>query len=134
MWANASVIPCRAQVNGSLSYSDKVPDGFYLIQGMDPFIWTLCNDVHDGGRVPSIESLKAVNPTDSAIEAVIVDKVTDYELRQLINMAVDVSRNRADSKEIATRLAGVVSAKMGSVIPLPSHSVHLLSVLCAHFR
>lgn len=96
-----------------MSYSDKVPDGFYLIQGMDPFIWTLCNDVHDGGRVPSIESLKAVNPTDSAIEVVIVDKVADYDLRQLISMAIDVSRNRADSKEIASRLAAVVSTKMG---------------------
>ncbi|CAN6278710.1 unnamed protein product [Urochloa humidicola] len=106
----------RFWVNGSLSYSDKVPDGFYLIQGMDPFIWTLCNDVHDGGRVPSIESLKAVNPTESSIEAVIVDKVADYELRQLISMAIDVSRNRADSKEIATRLAGAVSAKMGGSV------------------
>ncbi|CAL4969053.1 unnamed protein product [Urochloa decumbens] len=106
----------RFWVNGSLSYSDKVPDGFYLIQGMDPFIWTLCNDVHDGGRVPSIESLKAVNPTESAIEAVIVDKVADYELRQLISMAIDVSRNRADSKEIATLLAGAVSAKMGGSV------------------
>ncbi|KAK8462284.1 hypothetical protein SEVIR_1G181300v4 [Setaria viridis] len=83
---------------------------------MDPFIWTLCNDVHDGGRVPSIESLKAVNPTESAIEAVIVDKVADYELRQLISMAMDVSRNRADSKEIATRLAGFVSARMGGSV------------------
>ncbi|OEL14922.1 Serine/threonine-protein kinase CTR1 [Dichanthelium oligosanthes] len=107
----------RFWVNGSLSYSDKVPDGFYLIQGMDPFIWTLCNDVHDGGgRVPSIESLKAANPTDSAIEVVIIDKVADYDLRQLISMAIDVSRSRADSKEIATRLASVVSAKMGGPV------------------
>lgn len=106
----------RFWVNGSLSYSDKVPDGFYLIQGMDPFIWTLCNDVHDGGRVPSIESLKAVNPTESAIEVVVVDKVADYDLRQLISMAIDVSRNRAESKEIVTRLAGVVSTKMGGSV------------------
>ncbi|WVZ75199.1 hypothetical protein U9M48_023280 [Paspalum notatum var. saurae] len=83
---------------------------------MDPFIWTLCNDVHDGGRVPPIESLKAVNPTESAIEVVIVDKVADYDLRKLISMAIDVSRNRAESKEIATRLAGVVSAKMGGSV------------------
>ncbi|CAD6342472.1 unnamed protein product [Miscanthus lutarioriparius] len=116
----------RFWVNGSLSYSDKVPDGFYLIQGMDPFIWTLCNDVHDGGRVPSIESLKAVNPTDSAIEVVIVDKVADYDLRQLISMAIDVSRNRADSKEIATRLAAVVSTKMGgSVAATEEHELGL---------
>ncbi|RLM78867.1 serine/threonine-protein kinase CTR1-like [Panicum miliaceum] len=114
--ASPQSLSYRFWVNGSLSYSDKVPDGFYIIQGMDPFIWTLCNDVHDGGRVPSIESLKAVNPTESSIEAVIVDKVADYELRQLISMAIDVSRNRADSKEIATRLAGVVSAKMGGSV------------------
>ncbi|KAK3154238.1 hypothetical protein QOZ80_2BG0188030 [Eleusine coracana subsp. coracana] len=106
----------RFWVNGSLSYSDKVPDGFYHIQGMDPFIWTLCNDVHDGGRVPSIESLKAVDPAESAIEVVIVDKVADYDLRQLIGMVIDVSRTRADFKEIATRLAGIVSAKMGGSV------------------
>ncbi|GJN21200.1 hypothetical protein PR202_gb08657 [Eleusine coracana subsp. coracana] len=99
----------RFWVNGSLSYSDKVPDGFYHIQGMDPFIWTLCNDVHDGGRVPSIESLKAVDPAESAIEVVIVDKVADYDLRQLIGMVIDVSRTRADFKEIATRLAGILA-------------------------
>ena len=116
-----------------MSYSDKVPDGFYLIQGMDPFVWTLCNDVHDGGRVPSIESLKAVNPNDSAIEAVIVDKGADYELRQLISMAIDVSRNRAaDSKEIATRLAGVVSAKMGLVLQLPVSFGTLACLSYAH--
>ncbi|AQK71420.1 Serine/threonine-protein kinase CTR1 [Zea mays] len=106
----------RFWVNGCLSYSDKVSDGFYFIQGMDPFIWTLCNDLHDGGRVPTIESLKAVNPTDSAIEVVIVDKVADYDLRQLISMAIDVSLNRTDSKEIATRLAAVVSTKMGECL------------------
>lgn len=106
----------RFWVNGCLSYSDKVSDGFYFIQGMDPFIWTLCNDLHDGGRVPTIESLKAVNPIDSAIEVVIVDKVADYDLRQLISMAIDVSLNRTDSKEIATRLAAVVSTKMGGSV------------------
>ncbi|KAL6634241.1 hypothetical protein ACP70R_026912 [Stipagrostis hirtigluma subsp. patula] len=105
----------RFWVNGCLSYSDKVPDGFYLIQGMDPFVWTLCSDVHDG-RVPSIESLRAVNHTESSIEVVIVDKVADYDLRQLISTAIDVSRSRADSKEIATRLAGIVSTKMGGSV------------------
>ncbi|XP_062219189.1 serine/threonine-protein kinase CTR1-like isoform X2 [Phragmites australis] len=105
----------RFWVNGILSYSDKVPDGFYLIQGMDPFIWTLCSDVHDG-RVPSIESLRAVSHTESSIEVVIVDKVADYDLRQLITTASDISRNRANSKEIATRLAGIVSTKMGGSV------------------
>jgi serine/threonine-protein kinase CTR1 len=65
--------------------------------------------------MPSIESLRAVDPADSAIQVVMVDKVADYDLRQLIDVAIDVSRTCADSKEIATRLAGIVSTKMGSV-------------------
>ncbi|KQJ99693.1 hypothetical protein BRADI_3g44707v3 [Brachypodium distachyon] len=106
----------RFWVNGSLSYSDKVSDGFYLIQGMDPFIWTLCTDVQDGGRVPSIESLKALNPTESSIEIVLIDKVADYDLRQQISTAIDVSRSCADTKEITTRLASIVSVKMGGSV------------------
>ncbi|XP_052142482.1 serine/threonine-protein kinase CTR1-like isoform X1 [Oryza glaberrima] len=106
----------RFWVNGSLSYSDKVLDGFYLIHGMDPFVWTLCNDLRDGARVPSIESLKAMNPTESSVEVVLIDRVVDYDLRQLISTAIDVSRSRADSREITTRLAGIVSSKMGGSV------------------
>uniref|UniRef100_A0A0E0K0K0 non-specific serine/threonine protein kinase n=1 Tax=Oryza punctata TaxID=4537 RepID=A0A0E0K0K0_ORYPU len=104
------------QVNGSLSYSDKVLDGFYLIQGMNPFVWTLCNDMQNGARVPSIESLKAMNPTESSMEVVLIDRVVDYDLRQLISTVIDVSRSRADSREITTRLAGIVSSKMGEYL------------------
>uniref|UniRef100_A0A0D9VGK3 non-specific serine/threonine protein kinase n=1 Tax=Leersia perrieri TaxID=77586 RepID=A0A0D9VGK3_9ORYZ len=119
----------RFWVNGSLSYSDKVPDGFYLIQGMDPFVWTLCNDVQDGARVPSIESLKAMNPTESSIEVVLIDRVTDYDLKQLISTTIDISRSRADSREITTRLAGIVSSKMGgSVASTEEHE------LCPRWR
>ncbi|KAK1617158.1 hypothetical protein QYE76_022675 [Lolium multiflorum] len=105
----------RFWVNGCLSYSDKLSDsdGFYLIQGMDPFIWTLCTDVQDGGRIPSIDSLRALNPAESSLEVVIVDKVADYDLRQHISTAIDVSRTCVDSKEITARLAGIVSVKMG---------------------
>jgi serine/threonine-protein kinase CTR1 len=80
---------------------------------MDPFIWTLCTDVQDGGRIPSIDSLRALNPTESSLEVVIVDKVADYDLRQHISTAIDVSRTCVDSKEITARLAGIVSVKMG---------------------
>jgi serine/threonine-protein kinase CTR1 len=119
----------RFWVNGSLSYSDKVLDGFYLIHGMDPFVWTLCNDLRDGARVPSIESLKAMNPTESSVEVVLIDRVVDYDLRQLISTAIDVSRSRADSREITTRLAGIVSSKMGgSVASTEEHE------LCPRWR
>lgn len=61
-------------MNGSVSYSYKIPDGFYLIQGMDPFVWTLCIDVLEESRIPSIKSLKTVNPSDSSIEVGLIDR------------------------------------------------------------
>ncbi|CAM0945373.1 unnamed protein product [Alopecurus aequalis] len=114
--ASPQCLSHRFWVNGCLSYSDKLSDGFYHIQGMDPFIWTLCTDVQDGGRIPSIDSLKALNPTESSIEVIIIDKVADYDLRQQISTAIDVSRSCVDPKEITTRLAGIVSAKMGGSV------------------
>ncbi|KAM0866057.1 hypothetical protein ACQ4PT_042855 [Festuca glaucescens] len=124
----------RFWVNGCLSYSDKVSDGFYLIQGMDPFIWTLCTDVQDGGRIPSIDSLKALNPTESSLEVVIIDKVADYDLRQQISTAIDVSRSCVDSKEITARLAGIVSVKMGgSVTSTEEHELVPRWTDCAGF-
>jgi serine/threonine-protein kinase CTR1 len=86
-----------------LSYSDKVPDGFYHIQGMDPFVWTLCNDLHDGGRMPSIESLRAVDPADSAIQVVMVDKVADYDLRQLIDVAITTGNAASTESSLLCR-------------------------------
>ncbi|XP_047076981.1 serine/threonine-protein kinase CTR1-like [Lolium rigidum] len=124
----------RFWVNGCLSYSDKLSDGFYLIQGMDPFIWTLCTDVQDGGRIPSIDSLRALNPTESSLEVVIVDKVADYDLRQHISTAIDVSRTCVDSKEITARLAGIVSVKMGgSVTSTEEHELVPRWTDCAGF-
>ena len=51
-----------SQVNDSLSYSNAISDGFYLIQGMGPFVWSMCTDVHEENRIPSVESLKSVRP------------------------------------------------------------------------
>lgn len=96
-----------------MSYYDKVPDGFYLIQGIDPFVWTLCNDVQDGNRIPSIESLKAIRPGDTSIEVVVIDKMGDFDLRLLQTMAVDISSTRPLSKDVVDLLASLVRTRLG---------------------
>ncbi|XP_072970936.1 serine/threonine-protein kinase CTR1-like isoform X2 [Typha angustifolia] len=113
--SSAESVSHRFWVTGCLSYYDKVPDGFYLIQGMDPFIWTLCNDVQEGSRVPSIESLKTIRPSESSIEVGVIDKIGDIDLRQLQKMASDITCNCATPKDIADQLARLVCTRMGGV-------------------
>ena len=105
------------QVNGSLSYYDKVPDGFYLIHGMDPYVWSLSTDLQVTGRVPSYESLKAVDPCDDfPIEAILFDKSWDPGLRELQNRVLNFSSSWVSGKEAVGHLAELVCNRMGWVL------------------
>ncbi|PKA57203.1 Serine/threonine-protein kinase CTR1 [Apostasia shenzhenica] len=111
--ASAESMSHRFWVNGWLTYNDKVPDGFYMIRGMDPFVWTLCTDVKEESRIPSIESLKIIQLSESSIEVILIDKYYDSELRQLTNLAVGLSSSCANTKEIVEQLAKLVCTQMG---------------------
>ncbi|XP_064946173.1 serine/threonine-protein kinase CTR1 isoform X2 [Musa acuminata AAA Group] len=108
-----TTISHRFWVNGCLSYHDKIPDGFYLIQGMDPFVWTLCADVEEENRIPSVESLKTVHPCDSSIEVALVDRQYDPDLRQLQNVVAGLSCSCATPKDMVDQLASLVCSHMG---------------------
>ncbi|CAL9145460.1 unnamed protein product, partial [Musa hybrid cultivar] len=103
----------RFWVNGCLSYHDKIPDGFYLIQGMDPFVWTLCADVGEENRIPSIESLKTVHPSDSSIEVALIDRQYDPDLRQLQSLVAGISCTCNTPKDMVEQLAKLVCTCMG---------------------
>ncbi|KAI7997905.1 Serine/threonine-protein kinase CTR1 [Camellia lanceoleosa] len=104
----------RFWVNGSLSYFDRVPDGFYLIHGMDPYIWTVCTDLQENGRIPSIESLKAIDPSmDSSIEVILIDRRSDPNLKELQNRIHSVSCTCITTKEVVDQLAKIVCDRMG---------------------
>ncbi|XP_042457633.1 serine/threonine-protein kinase CTR1-like [Zingiber officinale] len=105
----------RFWVNGCLSYHDKIPDGFYLIQGMDPFVWTLCTDVEEENRIPSIESLKTVHPNDSSIEVVLIDRQHDPDLRHLETIVTGLSCSCATAKDVVEQLAKLVCTRMGGI-------------------
>jgi serine/threonine-protein kinase CTR1 len=101
-------------VSGCLSYLDKIPDGFYLIHGMDPYVWTVCTDSQENGRIPSIESLKSVDPNaDSSMEVVLIDQRSDPCLKELQNRVHGISCSCITTKEVVDQLAKLVCNRMG---------------------
>ncbi|KAH6798859.1 Protein kinase superfamily protein [Perilla frutescens var. frutescens] len=114
--ASAEAISHRFWVNGCLSYSDKIPDGFYSIHGMDPYVWAVCSDLQECGRIPSLESMKAVDPaTMSSVEVILVDRRGDPSLRELQNQILTVSSSSITTKEVVDQLAKIVCNRLGPV-------------------
>ncbi|KAK4392100.1 Serine/threonine-protein kinase CTR1 [Sesamum angolense] len=101
-------------INGCLSYSDKVPDGFYSIHGMDPYVWAVCSDLQESGRVPSLESLRTVDPANvSSVEVISVDRRGDPSLRELQNLIHNVSSSSITTEEVVDQLAKLVCNHLG---------------------
>ncbi|XP_068658828.1 serine/threonine-protein kinase CTR1-like [Aristolochia californica] len=111
--ASAESMSHRFWVNGCLSYYDKVPDGFYLIHGLDPYVWMICSNPQESGRVPSLESLKAVDLRESSVEVVLVDRQGDPNLRDLENQVVSISSSCITTTQVVEQLAKLVSIQMG---------------------
>ena len=102
------------QANGCLSYFDTVPDGFYFIHGMDPYVWSVCSNPQESGRIPSLESLKVVNSaTESAFEAIVIDRIGDPSLMQLQNQTHSIYSNSLTTTEVVEQLAKLVCNQMG---------------------
>ncbi|KAA8518623.1 hypothetical protein F0562_016097 [Nyssa sinensis] len=116
--SSAEAMSHRFWVNGCLSYFDKVPDGFYLIHGMDPYVWTVCTDLQENGRIPSIESLKAIDPSiDSSIEVILIDRRSDPSLKELENRIHSISCSCITTKEVVDQLSKFVCNHMGGAAP-----------------
>ncbi|WJX18023.1 copper transport protein ctr1 [Trifolium repens] len=112
--SSPEAISHRFWVNGCLSYSDKIPDGFYLIHGMDSYVWTVCTDLQENSRIPSVDSLKSVHPRiDSSLEVVLVDRRSDASLRELQNMVHNISCSSITTTEVVDQLSKLVCNCMG---------------------
>lgn len=97
-----------------MSYFEKVPDGFYLIHGMDPYVWSLCTNLQEDGRIPSFESLKTVDSSaGSSIEVVLIDRHSDASLKELQNRVHHISSSCITTKEVADHLAKLVCNHLG---------------------
>ncbi|XP_058204990.1 serine/threonine-protein kinase CTR1-like [Rhododendron vialii] len=113
--ASAEVLSHRFWLKGCMSYCDKVPDGFYLIHGMDPYLWSMSTDLEDSGRVPSFDTLKVVDPADGSLEVVLIDKSWDSGLKELQSMVHSLSSNWITRKEVVDHLAELVCNRLGGV-------------------
>ncbi|KAG9440200.1 hypothetical protein H6P81_020365 [Aristolochia fimbriata] len=111
----ANAVSYRLWVTGGLSYTDKISDGFYNILGMNPYIWLMCNELEEGSRLPSLGALKAVDPSDSSMEVILVDKSTDVRLKQLEDVALELYFGSGHGLELAGKLAKLISIFMGGV-------------------
>jgi serine/threonine-protein kinase CTR1 len=80
---------------------------------MDPFVWSLCTDLLEENRIPSIDSLKSVRPDDSSMQAILIDRRTDFDLGMLENYASSFLSSSADMKDVINQLAKLVSSRMG---------------------
>ncbi|XP_057472011.1 serine/threonine-protein kinase CTR1-like [Actinidia eriantha] len=114
--ASAEVLSHRFWLNGCMSYYDKVPDGFYLIHGMDPYLWTISTDLQESGRIPSFDLLKTVDPCDDLqIEVVLVDKSWDPDLKELQNRVLSLYSYGMTREDVVNHLAELVCNRMGGV-------------------
>ncbi|XP_047959666.1 serine/threonine-protein kinase CTR1-like [Salvia hispanica] len=110
----SSEISHRYWINGCLSYFDRVPDGFYMIHGMNPYVWTVCSDHQESGRIPSLESLRTVDPACvSSVEVISVDRRGDPSLKELHNRTNGLSSSCITTKEVVEQLAKLVCNHMG---------------------
>ncbi|CAN1134919.1 Serine/threonine-protein kinase CTR1 [Linum perenne] len=111
---SAETLSHRFWVNGCLSYFDKIPDGFYLIRGMDPYVWSVCTDFQENGRIPSIETLKSADSSaDTSLEVVLIDRRSDPTLKELQTRVHNISCNCITTKEVVDQLANLVCNRMG---------------------
>lgn len=111
--SDPGTVSYKLWVNGYLSFSDTITDGFYNIMGMDPFLWTMCNEIEDGRKLPSLNALKEVNPRDSSMEVVLIDKSTDSGLKMLEDKALEYYYTSGCTLELANSLAKLVANFMG---------------------
>lgn len=101
------------QVSGCLSYTDKISDGFYNILGMNPYVWVMCNDPEDGRRLPSLMSLKAIEPSETSMEVVLVDRHGDSRLKELEDKAQELYCASENTLVLVEKLGKLVAIYMG---------------------
>ncbi|XP_057773212.1 serine/threonine-protein kinase CTR1-like isoform X1 [Salvia miltiorrhiza] len=121
---DADTVSYRLWVSGCLSYSDKITDGFYNILGMNPYLWLMCNEVEEGRRMPSLIALSNVEPNDSSLEVILVDRRGDSQLRELEDKAQEIYFSAESNITLAEELGKLVALSLGGSFPLEQGDLH----------
>ncbi|XVF36576.1 hypothetical protein REPUB_Repub19eG0069200 [Reevesia pubescens] len=122
--ADAETVSYRLWVSGCLSYSDKISDGFYNILGMNPYLWVMCNEFEEGRRLPPLMSLKEIEPSDTSMEVVLVDRRGDRRLKELEEKAQELYCASENALVLVEKLGKLVAIYMGGTFPVEQGDLH----------
>ncbi|KAK8483239.1 hypothetical protein V6N12_055793, partial [Hibiscus sabdariffa] len=122
--ADAELVSYRLWVSGCLSYSDKISDGFYNILGMNPYLWVMCNEFEEGRRLPPLMSLKEIEPSETSMEVVLVDKRGDKRLKELEDKAQELYCASENTLVLVEKLGKLVAIYMGGTFPVEQGDLH----------
>ncbi|XP_049932610.1 serine/threonine-protein kinase CTR1 isoform X2 [Nymphaea colorata] len=81
--------------------------------GMNPYLWVMCNGAEEARRMPSLSSLRAVSPADSSMEAVLVNRAGDPQLRELEERALFFYHASGSTVELVDKLGKLVCMVLG---------------------
>ncbi|KAL2609854.1 hypothetical protein R1flu_028427 [Riccia fluitans] len=115
----------RYWVSNCLSYDDRIEDGFYEVWGMSPYVWSMCTDSNELGRMPPLENLRSVQPSDATFEVVLVDRNMDPSLRELEDKAVGLAYESTEVLDMASKLSIMISSVMGGPSESDGHLMEL---------
>ncbi|XVE55620.1 hypothetical protein DITRI_Ditri03aG0173400 [Diplodiscus trichospermus] len=122
--ADAETVSYRLWVSGCLSYSDKISDGFYNILGMNPHLWVMCNEIEEGRRLPPLMSLKEIEPSETSMEVVLVDRRGDTRLKELEDKAQELYCASENTLVLVEKLGKLVAIDMGGTYPVEQGDLH----------
>ncbi|KAJ8762618.1 hypothetical protein K2173_008057 [Erythroxylum novogranatense] len=121
---DAENVSYRLWVSGCLSYNDKISDGFYNILGMNPYLWVMCNYADEGGKLPSLMSLKEVGPSETSMEVVVIDKRGDSRLKELEDKAQELYCASENTMVLVEKLGKLVAICLGGNFPVEQGDLH----------
>ncbi|MBA0775382.1 hypothetical protein Gotri_010534, partial [Gossypium trilobum] len=121
---DAETVSYRLWVSGCLSYNDKISDGFYNILGMNPYLWVMCNELEEGRRLPPLMSLKEIEPSETSMEVVLVDRRGDSRLKELEDKAQELYCASENTLVLVEKLGKLVAIYMGGSFPGEQGDLH----------
>ncbi|KAH8508623.1 hypothetical protein H0E87_010679, partial [Populus deltoides] len=122
--SDAQTVSYRLWVSGCLSYSDKISDGFYNILGMNPYLWVMCNDDEEVSKLPPLKSLKEIEPSETSMEVVLVDRRGDSRLKELEDKAQELYCASENTLVLVEQLGKLVAIYMGGTFSGEQGDLH----------
>lgn len=73
----------------------------------------MCNDVEEGRQLPPLMSLKEIDPNETSMEVVLVDRRGDSRLKELEDKAQELYYASEDTFMLVKKLGKLVAIYMG---------------------